>query len=350
MAIKSIKGLSERYNVKPVEVERNELVLDQDSDGSYYVKADFRKGRSHANSGEFYAAKEGEAVIPASMRNAVSKALRSGNNKKVAELVNTLPKDTPEKSTYAVGANQIMGIVGDAIPAVSQLATSIFSKPKKTTLERITAPQLQQTFNATPYMNALQQQGSLTRRSILQSGGTGLQNRNAAILAQRQTQEGIANLSNQEANASRELQNQQNQLNFTAQRVNLNQANEEEMLNQQAVANKGAAVASAISGVGKVLSNTGNQLAKSESDAQMKNQIDEYLKSTNPIQAPTPTSLESLMFQSNDPSSADALNSVGDLAQSGRMDLSKLRFEATEPLVIPQLKYGKLFKKSKMFK
>ena len=95
---------------KPVEVERDELVLRKNSLGKYSVVADFKGGKTHEQGGEDYILKEGDVVFPGKKRDKIMKLLRDGNNAGIESERMRLPKDLPNTGELENGYRNVPGV------------------------------------------------------------------------------------------------------------------------------------------------------------------------------------------------------------------------------------------------
>lgn len=95
---------------KPVEVERDELVLRKNSLGKYSVAADFKGGKTHEQGGEDYILKEGDVVFPGKKRDKIMKLLKDGNNAGIESERMRLPKDLPSTGELENGYRNVPGV------------------------------------------------------------------------------------------------------------------------------------------------------------------------------------------------------------------------------------------------
>lgn len=95
---------------KPVEVERDELVLRKNSLGKYSVAADFKGGKTHEQGGEDYILKEGDVVFPGKKRDKIMKLLKDDNNAGIESERMRLPKDLPNTGELENGYRNVPGV------------------------------------------------------------------------------------------------------------------------------------------------------------------------------------------------------------------------------------------------
>lgn len=103
---------------KPVEVERNEIVMRKNDLGKFEIKADFKGGKSHEQGGEDYQLQEGDVVFPGNKRKTIMRHLKSGNHEGIESERLKLPKDLPQNNELKDGINREnkwAKIVDDAI-------------------------------------------------------------------------------------------------------------------------------------------------------------------------------------------------------------------------------------------
>lgn len=91
-------GTSGANMTKPVEVEKDEVVLRKNALGKFTLKADFKGGKSHSKGGEDYVLEQGDIVFPGSKRSSIMKSLKSGNHTKIESERLRLPKDLPTET------------------------------------------------------------------------------------------------------------------------------------------------------------------------------------------------------------------------------------------------------------
>jgi hypothetical protein len=112
-------GTSGANMTKPVEVEKDEVVLRKNALGKFILKADFKGGKSHSKGGEDYVLEQGDIVFPGSKRNLIMKSLKSGNHTKIESERLRLPKDLPaETQKLEGGINYTNQITKPNIPTV----------------------------------------------------------------------------------------------------------------------------------------------------------------------------------------------------------------------------------------
>ncbi|WP_428743153.1 hypothetical protein [Tenacibaculum sp.] len=88
---------------KPVEVEKDELVVRKNTLGKYYVVADFKGGKTHNQGGEDFNIQEGDVVFPGKKRSTIMRHLKAGNHAGIESERLRLPKDLPDTEEYACG-------------------------------------------------------------------------------------------------------------------------------------------------------------------------------------------------------------------------------------------------------
>ena len=95
---------------KPVEVEKDELVLRKNSLGKYSLAADFKGGKTHEKGGEDYILREGDVVFPGKKRDKIMKLLKDGNNAGIESERMRLPKDLPNTGELENGYRNVPGV------------------------------------------------------------------------------------------------------------------------------------------------------------------------------------------------------------------------------------------------
>ena len=90
---------------KPVEVEKDELVLRKNPLGKFKVVADFKGGKSHEQGGEDYVLKEGDIVFPGKKRKQIRDFVSTGNHAAIETERLKLPKDLPADGEMARGTS-----------------------------------------------------------------------------------------------------------------------------------------------------------------------------------------------------------------------------------------------------
>jgi hypothetical protein len=105
-------GTMDIQNVKPIEVERDELIFKK-SGSRYLLKADFKGGKTHAQGGEDYVAQEGDVIFPGKDRKKVMKAYKRNDTVALETMRMGLPKDT-NKASNGLDLDPIdQGLVSD---------------------------------------------------------------------------------------------------------------------------------------------------------------------------------------------------------------------------------------------
>lgn len=98
-------------NSKPVEVERDEIVLRKH--GKMFKKvADFKGGKTHGQGGEDYMASEGDVIIPGKHRTKVQRMLKNRRWSGIESLRQSLPKDS---DTAAAGLDLTGSVMEDKL-------------------------------------------------------------------------------------------------------------------------------------------------------------------------------------------------------------------------------------------
>lgn len=96
------KGTSAAATTKPVEVERDEVILRKGIDGSFTKVADFKGGKTHEQGGEPYLLRAGDIIFPGSKRELINKYIASGNTSGIDKERQKLPKEVENKAATGI--------------------------------------------------------------------------------------------------------------------------------------------------------------------------------------------------------------------------------------------------------
>ena len=91
------KGTAGAVNNKPVEVEKDELVLRKGTDGSFTKVADFKGGKTHEQGGEPYLLRAGDIVFPGKKRELINSYIAKNDVASIDRERQKLPKEINSK-------------------------------------------------------------------------------------------------------------------------------------------------------------------------------------------------------------------------------------------------------------
>ncbi|HEY8363962.1 MAG TPA: hypothetical protein VIK84_00190, partial [Haloplasmataceae bacterium] len=236
-----ISGMRRMYKtgtkaVKPIEVEKDELIFEKHGN-KYKLIADFKGGKTHAQGGENYIAKEGDIIFPGKMRSEVMKAYISGDFSKLEKMRNELPKDTPN-GTAASGLDIASGI-GALAPSIYNIGMGLFGKTEKTN-RRIFNPELMKYEDTSGQLrqdvNSISNAEMDISRNL--SGGNAGNFRANATSALNRKYKRMQEINNAEYNKKLGIDNANTQIKNQANINNLNLQNQYDQLDLQNKARK----------------------------------------------------------------------------------------------------------------
>jgi hypothetical protein len=259
-------------SIKPIEVEKDELIFEKDKSNKYKLIADFKGGKTHEQGGEPFAAKEGQIIFPGKMRSEVMKAYISGNTSKLEKMRNELPKDTPD-GTAASGLD-IASNVAALAPSIYNIGAGVFGKTAKTN-RRIYNPETMTYEDTSGQMrqdvNSIANAEMDINRNL--SGGNAGNYRANATSALNRKYKRMQDINNAEYNKKLNIDNNNTQIQNQAKMANLNLENQYDQFDLQNKARKNDFLTKGLTGISNNIQQGQLNKNRAERDALLMNTL-----------------------------------------------------------------------------
>ena len=127
------KGTAGAVNNKPVEVEKDEVILRKGTDGSFTKVADFKGGKTHEQGGEPYLLRAGDVIFPGKKRELINGYIAKNDAVSIDKERQKLPKEVGTKAKEGVNYMKPKDAkITSLLPMPDSRAISLTANPEGT--------------------------------------------------------------------------------------------------------------------------------------------------------------------------------------------------------------------------